>query len=520
MSAGCTAAMRGGVLHLTLDTRGSSVNVFTPAVALELERELRDGLARGARAVVLESAKPGSFINGVGLLLAASSNTESAAMERTRTLHRCYEALAAAPVPTIAAIAGNCYGCGLELALTCDYRIARDSYDTHFYMPELRDYAFIPLFGGTQRLPLLLGLRRGMEVLLGERIEARRARRMGLVDRLVPQPSIDGAVRSFLAGLRARDWPKRPPGRAPRNLPPSIEDLPGPERALAREGLRLARLPFKPGYRLERALREELDSFWRSVGTPEARRAMSFFFVRQTAKAHAIGSVAYERPSRLSVSVAPSNRPLRELRQILSRRRLPGIELGPRGTLAFADAKVSGAFTCTLGGGTGGDCSAFLPFPRETVPAIEIVPSSDEMPWKRGADLFQVLEQAGFAPVVTRSRHGFVSERLISAFLDAAGSAPARRALLEFGFRLPAPLARKLRAGGRGNRLGDRVAAALAAECVRALDEGALVHPAQADLLAHVLFGFPVVRGGLLRHAAGGRSAVARDAARILGRLA
>ena len=80
-------------------------------------------------------------------------------------------------------------------------------------------------------------------------------------------------------------------------------------------------------------------------------------------------------------------------------------------------------------------------------------------------------------------------------------------------------VARKLRAGGRGNRLGDRVAAALAAECVRALDEGALVHPAQADLLAHVLFGFPVVRGGLLRHAAGGRSAVARDAARILGRL-
>src|SRR5689334_19833741 len=209
MTAGCTAALRGGILHLTLDTRGSSVNVFTPAIALEVERALADGLARGARAVVLQSAKPGSFVNGVGLLLAASSHNEGTALERARTLQRCYEKLAGAPVPTIAAIAGNCYGCGLELALTCDYRIARDSYDTHFYMPELRDYAFIPLFGGTQRLPRLLGLRRGMEVLLGERVDSRRAERIGLVDRVAPGPSIDGAVRAFLSSLQKRGWPKR-----------------------------------------------------------------------------------------------------------------------------------------------------------------------------------------------------------------------------------------------------------------------------------------------------------------------
>src|SRR5437868_10179425 len=174
MIAGCTVALRGGVLSLTLGTRGSSVNVFTPAVALELERELQAGLAAGARAVVLQSAKPGSFVNRVGLLLAASSHAQGAAMERAHALQRCYETLAAAPVPTIAAVEGNCYGCGLELALTCDYRVARDSYDTHFYMPELRDYAFIPLFGGTQRLPLLLGLRAGMQVLLGERLDATR----------------------------------------------------------------------------------------------------------------------------------------------------------------------------------------------------------------------------------------------------------------------------------------------------------------------------------------------------------
>ena len=129
-----------------------------------------------------------------------------------------------------------------------------------------------------------------------------------------------------------------------------------------------------------------------------------------------------------------------------------------------------------------------------------------------------MLEQAGFAPIVTRPRDGFVTERLISAFLGAVGGAPARRALLEFGYRLPAKLARRLRPGGTGIGLGDRVAAALAAECVRALDDGALEHPAQADLLAHALFGFPVMRGGLLRHVAAGGSPAARDAARVLGR--
>src|SRR5256712_2870763 len=246
MIAGCTGALRGGVLYLTLDTRGSSVNVFTPAVALELERELQAGLAAGARAVVLQSAKPGSFVNGVGLLLAASSHAQGAAMERAHTLRRCYERLAAAPVPTIAAIEGNCYGCGLELALACDYRIARDSYDTHFYMPELRDYAFVPLFGATQRLPRLLGLRAAMEVLLGERLDARRAARIGLVDRLAPAQGVAGTLPSPLSQFRPRRWPKRPPQPPANSRAPAVRPLPGPERRLARECLRLPPPPVPP----------------------------------------------------------------------------------------------------------------------------------------------------------------------------------------------------------------------------------------------------------------------------------
>lgn len=615
-SAGCTGEVRGGILYLTLDTRGSSINVLTPAVALELEQELERGLAAGARAAVLLSAKPGSFVNGVGLLLAASSHAESAAMERARTLQRCYERLAAAPVPTIAAIEGNCYGCGLELALTCDYRLAADTSDTHFYMSEIRDYAFIPLFGGTQRLPPLLGLGAGMRMLLGERATAKAALRMGLVDRLAPQ-GVRRALPSLLRELRARGWPKREAAvgvqagskrgaslvgstrgaslagsrRGAREALPRIAALPGPERELARDCLRLARLPGRRGYRLEDGLREELASFWRTVGKPESGRAMSFFFTRQSAKVHGIGSASYERPARLAVELDGGTPALRGLGRLLRVRKLAGVTLRAAGgaarngratigaadrgraparigragraaakngaagsapfAIAFAQEKVAGLLTCALGAlGTSADCAALLPFPGEPVPAIELVPASAERPWRGGTILFQLLEQAGFAPVVTRARGRFVSERLLDAFHGAlAGStaAQARRALLDFGFRLPAALALGLgkrtprglverrepatawpsRAAARAARdpagsadLAARAAEAVAAEAIRALDDGALGHASQADLLAHVLFGFPVVHGGLLRFVAAGSGETARAAARVLGRRA
>ncbi len=521
MTAGCSGALRGGILYLTLDSPGSSVNVVTPALAAELEARLERGLAGGARAVVLQSGKRGSFVNGASLLLAASTRPDGPGAERAYGLRRAYATLAAAPVPTIAVVEGNCYGCGLELALTCDYRIARDSYDTHFFMTELRDYAIVPFFGGTQRLPRLLGLRRAMEVLLGERVDARRALRIGLIDRLAPIGAVKTEVRSLLSSLRRRKWPKRRSDHSRASSAPDFARLPGPERPLATEHLQLARLPFTRGYHLEDGLREENASFWRSVATDEARHAMSFFFVRQAAKAHGIGSASYERPGRVALSVHKDNPSLQKLARILSTRRLPGIELRTAGTLTFAAQKVRGAFTCLLGAGprSGADCAALLPLPGEALPPIELVPATDERPWAQGAALFQVLEQAGFAPVVTRATDRFVSERLIDAFRNAVGSDPAQQDLLEFGYRLPQAIAHQLRPGGSGGGIAERVSAALANECIRALEEGALTHPSQADLLVHLLFGFPVSRGGVLRYVASGASGIAPDAARVLSRL-
>ncbi len=118
---------------------------------------------------------------------------------------------------------------------------------------------------------------------------------------------------------------------------------------------------------------------------------------------------------------------------------------------------------------------------------------------------------------MTSARERFVSERLLAVFASAIASRPARASLLDFGYRLPAALGRRVRAGA-SKGIAERLSVALAQECIRALDAGELTHPSQADLLADILFGFPVVRGGLLRYVASGTSGVARDAARVLGR--
>src|SRR4051812_47488639 len=127
------ARMRNHVLWVTFDSPGSNVNVFTPSAGARLVEEIEVGLRRGARAIVLHSAKPVSFLNGVGLLLAASSRGD-ASLAQAEVIRSYYDALAGAPVVTLAAIRGNCFGCGIELALACDYRIAEDSPATRFRM--------------------------------------------------------------------------------------------------------------------------------------------------------------------------------------------------------------------------------------------------------------------------------------------------------------------------------------------------------------------------------------------------
>src|SRR5690349_723449 len=125
------------VVVISLDTPGSDFNVFSHDAATELLVILGQIDPNRVRALIFRSGKPASFINGVGLMLAGTAQTIEDIPRMTRTVTRAYRAMRELPIPSIAAIRGNCYGCGVEFALHCDYRLAAHTYDTHFYMTEI-----------------------------------------------------------------------------------------------------------------------------------------------------------------------------------------------------------------------------------------------------------------------------------------------------------------------------------------------------------------------------------------------
>ncbi|MCL6638258.1 MAG: enoyl-CoA hydratase/isomerase family protein [Firmicutes bacterium] len=104
--------------------------------------------------------------------------------------------------PTIAAINGLALGGGLELALTCDFRLASDK--AKFGLPEIT-LGIIPGNGATQRLPRLIGSSRAKELLfLGEMIDAARAEQIGLVNKVVPSAELMPEAKSLALKLAAR----------------------------------------------------------------------------------------------------------------------------------------------------------------------------------------------------------------------------------------------------------------------------------------------------------------------------
>ncbi len=295
---------RQGVIELTLDTPGTELNVLTREAAAYLCDALREVRSSGARAVLFRSGKPRSFVNGVGLMLAGAIKKPEDAAVLTRPIREAYRAFRDCPVPTIAAIEGNCYGCGVELVLQCRYRLAVDTFDTHFRMTELADYLFLPTFGGTQDLPRLLGLGRAADfVLWGERWSARQAVEFGLVDRCFSQADFGRGVAQFIDAIPL-EVETQPSLSRRGNVTVETHD-----EVVHRNRSKISILP--PAYRrvyssgfdlLDRASQKfqltdddyerEAGESAQSILAAPCRAAWPFFFIRQMARAVARGGAA------------------------------------------------------------------------------------------------------------------------------------------------------------------------------------------------------------------------------------
>ncbi len=189
-----------GLAVVTFDLAGEKVNKFSRSVLEEL-----DGLVgrlageRGVRALLFASGKPDVFIAGADVkeFVDARADETAAWVRRVQGL---FERVARLPYPTVAAIGGACLGGGTELALACDYRVMSDSKKAQIGLPEVR-LGIFPAWGGTTRLPRLVGLQTALDLILtGKSLDARRAKKIGLVDEAVPAPIFRDYAREFARG--------------------------------------------------------------------------------------------------------------------------------------------------------------------------------------------------------------------------------------------------------------------------------------------------------------------------------
>jgi 3-hydroxyacyl-CoA dehydrogenase/enoyl-CoA hydratase/3-hydroxybutyryl-CoA epimerase len=173
---------------LIFDVPNEKVNILSTPVMHELDRCLDEIKSRpDLKALVFLSGKEGNFIAGAKIEEIENITDPKDGAEKAGLGQAVFGKIAALPFPVIAVINGACVGGGLELVLACHFRLAHDSEKTRLGLPEVR-LGIIPGFGGTQRLPRLIGIQRALDfILTGKLVDAGRAYKAGMVDRVIPK---------------------------------------------------------------------------------------------------------------------------------------------------------------------------------------------------------------------------------------------------------------------------------------------------------------------------------------------
>lgn len=196
-----------GIGRFVLDREDDAVNAINEAMIEALAEAVCAARAADARGVIITSAKAEHWVAGADLKLMTQATQPEQFASASRRLQAVLDELAWLPCTTVAAINGTALGGGLELALACDYRVASDERSVVLGQPEV-NLGLIPAGGGTQRLPRLIGLRGALDLILsGRRLNARRARRAGLLDEVVHPTVLEQAATVWAAR------PKRPLNR-------------------------------------------------------------------------------------------------------------------------------------------------------------------------------------------------------------------------------------------------------------------------------------------------------------------
>ncbi len=282
-----------GIVVLALDRAGAAVNALSQDVLIELGDIVERLAIDPPRGVVFRSAKAGGFIAGADLKEFQEFDRRGTVNDAIRRGQAVFQKVAELPCPTVAAIHGFCMGGGTELALACDYRVASNDPSTRIGLPETQ-LGIFPGWGGSARLPRLVGAQAAMDMMLtGRRLAARAARNIGLVDKLA-EPAVleDTAAALALKGLE-RPFGQRFKGWATNTWP--ARKILAPQ--MAKQVARKARKEHYPApYAListwERSggagIQARLDAERRAVvklaASPTARNLIRIFFLSERLK--------------------------------------------------------------------------------------------------------------------------------------------------------------------------------------------------------------------------------------------
>ncbi len=177
-----------GIAVLIMDVPGESMNTlkaeFGEQISGMLDQIESDNTIKG---LVVASGKSNSFVAGADITMLDACETAEQAQTLSSSGQAIFDRIEKMKIPVIAAIHGPALGGGLELALCCHARVCSDDSKTVVGLPEVQ-LGLLPGTGGTQRLPALIGIQQSMQMMLtGKQVKAKQAKKLGIVDDVVPE---------------------------------------------------------------------------------------------------------------------------------------------------------------------------------------------------------------------------------------------------------------------------------------------------------------------------------------------
>lgn len=193
---------KNGVANLIFDLPNEKINKLSAPVLAELEKAVNviDG-NKAIRVLIITSNKKDIFIAGADINEIKDIRDPADALAKVSRGQNILTKIAQLKIPTIAVINGACLGGGLELALACQYRVGIVNKKTTLGLPEV-NLGIIPGFGGTQRLPRLVGLQESLRIILSAKaIDSKKAFKIGLVDDLIREEFLEEKLGHFVTEI-------------------------------------------------------------------------------------------------------------------------------------------------------------------------------------------------------------------------------------------------------------------------------------------------------------------------------